>query len=230
MAGTKGRRLSGQAACKVCTHPGVDEINVMLLNGTDYNVIISKMKQGHPTAEVLSKPNLSRHKKNHLLNQPITIETEDGQKQTYITGAFLAERITVDRSALPDPVAIPDALRVIIAAGVANVLQNPSLVTPQMLVPALDLARKMGLFTGDSQDFNDAWAALGATRKTKERKRTRRVTVEETVEETGQDDEPEIIDGAFGETRNLGELPDAWSAEELGLPEREPVPVERSAA
>lgn len=224
MAGTKGRRLGGQSVCKVCAHPGVDEINVMLLNGVDYTIIITKMKQGHPTAEELTKSNLSRHKRNHLLNKPITIEGEDG-KHTYITGAFLAERITVDRSAIPDPVAIPDALRVIIAAGVANVLQNPSLVTPQILVPALDLARKMGLFSGDSQDFADAWAALAGAKAKKERKRTRRVTVEETVEESSQDgDEPDVIDVPPEKPR---ELPDLWGTEAEWPASAEAIPVRR---
>lgn len=213
MAGTKGRRLSGASICKVCAHPGVDEINLMVLNGVDYSVIINKMRQAYPTAGVLTKPNLSRHKKNHLLNRPITIESEDG-KHTYITGAFLAERITVDRSAIPDPVSIPDALRVIIAAGVANILQNPSLVSPQVLVPALDLARKIGLFTGDSQEFNDAWAALAGAKAKKERKRTRRVMVEETVEESEREDQtPEVIDVlAPRELATRWDVEDAWQS------------------
>lgn len=221
MAGVEGRRRGGASACKVCSHPGVDEINVMILNGTDYNIIITKMKQAHPEAAELTKPNLSKHKRGHLLNNPITIQTEDGSKQTYITGAFLAERITVDKSAIPDPVAIPDALRIIIAAGAANVLQNPALVTPQILVPALDLARKMGLFTGEDQDFGEAWAALGQAKAAKKGKRTRRVTVEETLEE---DVEPtEVIDAEPAvPALETAQDDDGWGDVEAGFQRLEP--------
>lgn len=173
--------------CKVCTHPGLDEINAMLLNATPYTAIIRRMTKAHPGAPELSSPNLSTHKKNHLLARPITVQTEAGETQMYASGAFLTRQLSVAKEDLPvDNLTLPEALRTIIVAGVRNILLNPELVTPAVLIQAVEVARKAGLFTGQTEEFEEAWALLNKERP--KRKRTRKVTLEETVEE-GQPEE-----------------------------------------
>lgn len=191
----------GIRICKICSHPGVEEINAMILNGVRYEDITRRMKQLYPSAPRITQVNITTHKKHHLLNKPVSIESPDGKKYTYIAGATVAEKITIDKSAIPEGVSIPDALKVIISAGVANILQNPETVTPAVLVSALELARKSGLLTAGAEEFVDAWEALANSSKRKSKKRTRRVTVEE---------EEEVIDaGGDAETVTQGDVIDA---------------------
>ncbi|MDQ2996964.1 MAG: hypothetical protein M3R61_07915 [Chloroflexota bacterium] len=77
MSRGEGRRTGG-TACKVCNHPGRGEIEAILLNGAEHKPIIAKMKTAHPEAPELNGPNLTRHYKNHLINQPILVTTPEG--------------------------------------------------------------------------------------------------------------------------------------------------------
>lgn len=159
--GGPGQPKAGQGQCKVCTHPGQAEIDAMLLNGATGKAIIARMKAAHPGAVEITEPNLSRHKKNHLLTKPIktTEVDENGEvKEAYIIG-HLTKAITVPREAIPKPtevVNIPDALGVIINAGVRNILNSPEWVTPQILMFALDMARKMGIGGKEIEEFAEA--------------------------------------------------------------------------
>lgn len=219
-----GTPQSGRTACRVCTHPGKEEIDAMILNGTDYNMIIRRMCAVHPTVKPLTKPNLSRHKSNHLLNRPITVVDENGEKLTYITGAVVAERMVVPKEAIPDPVSLPDALAVIIAAGVINILQNPQVVTPTVLVQALELMRKGGLNSDEQEQFRQAWASLGKMKKelSSRARRKRTVTFEEEINVTSQvDPAPENVEPP-AEPPLLDVTPDEWNPDEL---ERVVIPV-----
>lgn len=206
-----GQRRLGD--CKVCAHPGAETIDAMLLNGTDYSIIATKMRQSHTEAPVLTKTNLSRHKTNHLLSKPITIESEDGQQQVYLTGAALAKSITIPKENIPEGVSVSDSLKVIISAGIWNIMQNPAIVTPQVLIQALDQARKLGVGSSEGDEFGAAWAALGGEKAkvTRSTKRTRRVTVEEQISATEATAQaasaPEVID--------VTALPEEWSADDL---------------
>jgi hypothetical protein len=211
-----GTPQSGLRQCRVCAHPFVDEINVMIMNGVNYSQIIKRAAELSTAAPPLTKVMLSRHKAKHLYQNPVSIQKADGTKETYISGRYLAERITVDKSAIPEAVPLPDALKVIINAGISNILQNPTLVSPQMLISALEVARKSGLFTGSDEEFTDAWAALGRKR------RTRRMTLEETVEEDA--DEPPAAQRV-----EPAALPDnaGWDFSPEWEEAVEPVPAER---
>ncbi len=208
--GGPGQVKGGERECKVCGHPGRAEIEAMILNGAEYNAIISRMKQVAPDAPILTKPNLSTHKTRHLLTQPITrvVETEDGQQveQTYLTGHFESKSIVIPRDAIPEIPGLAEALKIIIAAGLQNVLHNPALVTVDKLIQALDLYKKIGgAGANELETLMGEWGAVekrkGELKKTA--KRTRKVTVEETTtEETTSPAaaaQAETIDGEWSE-------------------------------
>lgn len=208
--GGPGQVKGGAKECKVCAHPSRTEIEAMILNGAEYNAIISRMKQVAPDAAVLTKPNLSTHKRNHLLTQPITkvVETDDGQQveQTYLTGHFESKSIVIPRDAIPEIPGLAEALKIIIAAGLQNVLHNPALVTVDKLIQALDLYKKIGgAGANELETLMGEWGAVekrkGELKKTA--KRTRKVTVEETTTEetTGPATaaQAETIDGEWSE-------------------------------
>lgn len=204
----KGQRKGGQMECKVCTHPGKAEIDAMIINGVKYPVIIRRMKEVHPGAPELIPSNLSNHKHNHLLNNPITVVGEDGEKQTYITGAYPAPL-----PAIPDePATIPsleNALSQIIGIGLHNMRNNPALVTPKDVLAAIDALRKLGGGADPVKEFLGAWQGVAEKKgeiKTKA-KRTRSVTLTETTEtEAAQP-------AASGEV--IDATPAEWSADEL---------------
>jgi hypothetical protein len=203
----------------------------MLLNGAKQQAIIDKMKYAHPGEPELNKSNLSRHYHNHLITQPIkTTETdpETGEvREGFIVG-HLTQHIAVPKEAVPPPeerISIPDALAVIINAGVRNAIVNPASVSPKDLLAAIEIARKLGLRGDDDEEFRDAWKALGEAKSggnTRKSKRRRKVTVEEeeTVEERGgrpaevisrKPGEPEVIDA------EVVTPAEGWSDEEMGL-------------
>lgn len=204
--------------CKVCgspPHPGRREIDAMLLNGAAYKAIIARMQAAHPGAYDLTEPNLSRHKNRHLLTQPIKtteIDEETGEeREAYIIG-HLASAPMVPKSALPKPtevVPLPDALGLIINAGLLNIARNPSLVTPPVLMAAIDMARKLGVGGKEVEEFAAAWGALNRAKAKGKRTTTVTVTKEEEVEVRGGPS-ADIIDVE-------PEPPEEWSAAELGL-------------
>src|SRR3954466_3261424 len=113
MAKPTGARSSGHRECTVCAHPGVAEVNAMVLNGTSYGEIIDRMMVVHPQAPQLSKQAMTRHKANHLLNQPITVGEigEDGttiERTTYVTGVIRSETLEIPENALK---VIPPTIR-----------------------------------------------------------------------------------------------------------------------
>lgn len=192
---TRGQaRKFGDKACKVCSLPPAvrDEVDNMLLNGTKQSMIISRVRKAAPDAPPLNASNLSRHKKNHLMNQPITVVGEDGEKTTYITGARPATAPMVNEDALAKlPITLQDALEHIITTGLSNAMANPAWVTPQVWATAIQELRKMGGGQGDK--FEDAWRKTG-----KRKKRTRRVTVEESEEEESDSapaPQAEVVEG-----------------------------------
>ena len=211
--GGPGQVKGGERECKACAHPGRAELEAMILNGAEYAAIITRMRQVHPDAPILTKPNLSTHKTRHLLTQPITrvVETEDGQQveQTYLTGHFESKSIVIPRDAIPEIPGLAEALKIIIAAGLQNVLHNPALVTVDKLIQALDLYKKIGgAGANELETLMGEWGAVekrkGELKKTA--KRTRKVTVEETTEETTA----QPATAPAGET-----IEGEWSAEEL---------------
>lgn len=220
----EGRR-SGETQCKVCAHPGKAEIDAMLLNGAKYSAIIARMRAAHPEAPELIPSNLTRHKNAHLLTKPIKVSEvnpETGEVQEGYLIGHLSQAITAPKEVIPDEaVSVPDALKVIINAGVRNIAHNPELVTPQMLIAALDMARKIGLGGNDQEEFKDAWKELGKrkgemTRKAKRRKTT--MTVEEEVEETVHEDAAppgDIIDAEV--VSGVAVTPEEWSEDDLKL-------------
>ena len=66
--------LPRRTRCKVCNHAGLSEIDAMLLSGAKYSLVISRMKASHPTETILTYPNLTHHKKAHLLTRPIKVK------------------------------------------------------------------------------------------------------------------------------------------------------------
>ena len=173
----------------------------MLLNGAKYKDIIAKMKAAHPGEVELNDANLSRHWKDHIQTQPIAVTTTDPETglttQGYLAG-HLMQSLDVPKEMIPrDAVPIADALKTIIAAGVRNILLDPMLVGPKELVAALDMARKLGLFGDDAEQFAEAWKAFASAKESgKKRKTTRKVTVEQTeeLEEDIKRADEEIID------------------------------------
>lgn len=202
--------------CKVCLHPGRTEIEAMTLNAAPYGSIATLMRKKYPAEPKLLAANISRHKSAHLLTQPIAIiDPETGERgNSYLTPVEVNKQLLVDRKALPAPedgVSAEDALRVIINAGISNILADPSIVTPKFLIAALVEARARRL-GGDDDTFKDAWAALAGERA-KERPKTtrrRRVTVEEeTISDgTSSADTGPVVAGAVVP-------PDEWSEVEL---------------
>jgi hypothetical protein len=178
---------TGISKCKVCRHPGAKEIDTMILNGTGYPAIVARMRQVHPGEPALAAPALSRHKTNHLLNNPITREVvgEDGVTtiQTYVTGQYESQNLVIPPEAIPQIPSLIDSLKVIIAAGLHNVLVNPGIVTPDKLLAALVELRKAGGGTDDLNTFLGAWDNVGKAKKDMQRKAKtiRTVTVSETV-------------------------------------------------
>lgn len=216
--GGPGQRRSGQNQCKICgepPHPGLDEINLMLANGAQYKAIIARMKAAHPGAVELTEPNLSRHKTKHLLTKPMKtteIDPETGEpREAYIIG-HLSQAPIVPKSAVPKPaevVPLPDALGLIINAGLLNIARNPEIVTPAILMMAIDMARKMGVGGKEVEQFEEAWKNLNRAKA--KAKRTTTVTVEEEVEgpvqKPGDVIEAEVVKPTEG----------GWSEEDLKL-------------
>jgi hypothetical protein len=89
------------------------------------------------------------------------------------------------------------------------------MVTGQMLMIALDMARKMGIGGKEVEEFADAWRELNrAKSKAKAKgKRTTTVTVEEEVELRPEGNGGEVIDVTPVNTPADAE----WSEEELRL-------------
>jgi len=195
--GGPGQRKARPGQCKICgepEHPGRVEIDAMLLNGAPYKAIIARMEAAHPGAEDLTEPNLSRHKNRHLLTKPIKtteVDPETGEvKEAYIIG-HLTEAPIVPKSAIPKPTEVtplPDALGLIINCGLINIAKNPALVSPTILIMAIDMARKMGVGGKEVEEFAAAWSALNREKSKARAKRTTTVTVEETIDgaATGQ--------------------------------------------
>ncbi len=206
---------SGLSKCRVCRHPGAKEIDTMILNGTGYPAIVARMRQVHPGEPALAAPGLSRHKTQHLLNNPITREVvgEDGVTtiQTYVTGQYEAQSLMIPPEAIPAIPSLIDSLKVIIAAGLHNILNNPGIVTPDKLIAALIELRKAGGGTDDLNTFLGAWDNVGKAKKDMQRKAktTRTVTVSETVTA----EVPNAIEGE-------------WSANDLDALTLPPGPVE----
>lgn len=216
--GKISRPYSSRTRCKVCNHPGRTEIDAMLLNGTPYDKIAARMQAAHPGAEKLERDNLSRHKKNHLLTRPITVEEVDpatGEKKTGFLVGHLTTAPIVPKDAIPaieDRISLPDALDIIINVGLRNALLTPDLVTTKDVIAAIEIKRKLGLGGKDEEDFRAAWEALGQKRgELKRKSRRRKVTVtEEEVEVSDAGPEPgEIIDAEV-----VPELPDEWTPDE----------------
>src|SRR5215204_1793699 len=141
--GGPGQVKGGAKECKVCSHPGRKQIEVQLLNDVPYAAIISQSARDFAGSVELTKPNLSTHKKNHLLTQPITrvVEGEDGQPteiQTYLTGSFESQSIVIPKAAIPEIPGLAEGLKIIIAAGLQNVLHNPGIVTVDKLIAAME--------------------------------------------------------------------------------------------
>jgi hypothetical protein len=209
-------RKTGANACKVCNHPGRQEIDAMLLNAqAKYKDIIARMLKAHPGAPELNEPNLTRHKKAHLLTQPIkttTVDPETGEEvEGYVIG-HLSRAITVPKEALsPEGIPMPLALNTIIQAGIRNILQNPELVSPIILMQALEMARKLGIGGSEEDEFKSAWEELGKKRRVKKTTKTT-VTKEVEVEATPTDarTDPDIIDVTPSP-------PSEWSADDLAL-------------
>lgn len=209
--GGPGQVKGGERECKVCAHPGRAEIEAMILNGAEYAAIITRMRQVAPDAPALTKPNLSKHKNNHLLNRPITrvVEGADGQvvEQTYLTGHYESKSIVIPRDAIPEIPGLTEGLKIIIAAGLQNVLHNPALVTVDKLIQAMELFRKIGgAGANELESLMGEWGAVekrkGELKKTA--RRTRKVTVEETTETTeaapqAADPASEPIEGEWSE-------------------------------
>ncbi len=203
-------KRGGYGQCKICFHPGKAEIDAMLLNGeATYTVIVSKMKAAWPGAPVISAPNISKHKKNHLLTRPIkTTEVDPAtgqQTEAYLIG-HITEAITVPRQAIPTQeqvVSIPEALGTIINAGIRNILTDPSVVTPQMVLLALDMSRKLGIGGKEVEEFQEAWRALEKAKAKVKGKRTTTVTVEETVERDGDTVDGTVAPAAGWEEADL---------------------------
>lgn len=193
VSGGVNQPKSGGKQSKVSTHPGRKEIETKIINNVPYSVIIKEMRRRYPEAPVLNATNLSNHR-DWLMAQPITVvvENEDGteeQTQAYLTGHHLATAVSIPQSAVPtDLPSLPQALMIIIAAGLQNIINNPQLVTPEKTLLAIAELRKMGGATDDLNNLMGAWGEV-ETRKTEQGKtaratrRTRTKTTTETVEQ-----------------------------------------------
>lgn len=197
----KGVINGGMGGCKVCRHPGREEIDRMLLNGTPYANIATRMRTVHPSAPPLSPPNLSTHKNRHLLTQPIAVLEGDGS-QGYLT-ARVSTTLIVPKDNIPSETpTLPESLRIVINAGLRNILAHPELVTPRVLMEALEVQRKIGLGGEDSEAWMAAWEELGKVQASQKTRRRRKVTVEE-----------EVVGG--GAPAITVVPPDEWAADEV---------------
>lgn len=220
----KGSRNVGNRECRVCAHPGKEEINAMILNGTEYQAIISRMVTVHSGEEELTKASLSRHKTNHLLNQPITVTSDDGTKETtYITGVIRSEALTIPPEQVPvlGQITLEQALWTVATAGILNILNNPGTVSPRTTIEALGLLKDLKEGAPEKEGWEDAWNELGAKKselkqKAKGKRTKRTVTVEETVTEVSVEQsaapessvpEPVVIDGIIISDESTKQLP-----------------------
>lgn len=200
--GGPGQQKAGVHQCKTCSHPGHQEIDAMLLNGTPYPAVIRRMQQLFPEAPFLTASNLTTHKARHLLGRPITRETTDetGTRviQTYITGAYEAQNIVIPPEAVPTLPDLASSLKIIIAAGLHNILSNPALVTPKDAITAIQELRRLGGGADELEKLLGAWSDVASKKAqmTKTAKRKRTVTVEDEV---SLPEAPEVIEGEWGE-------------------------------
>lgn len=230
--GTLNSRRTGRKVCTVCAHPGIEEINRMLfLPNHPYPSIVEKMKQTYPGAEVISIPALSRHKLNHAVREAITVESAEG-KTVYLPSSGVTRALTVNKEALPElGYTLPEALMVIINAGVNNILANPNQVSPQVMLAAAIELRKIGLGAGEKEDWETEFTKLAAVKEKMKReaketlartkqKRVREVRVTETttVEETEDDTVTgDVVEGSVVENSPIVKiLPDNGWGEEGG--------------
>jgi hypothetical protein len=206
----------------------------MILNGTSAYNIIRRAKAAYPTEPDLTAKNISAHRTRHLLTKPIAteeVDPETGEVKTGYLIGHLSTTLSVRREDLPkDAPSLPEALRTIITAGIRNVLLNPITVTPNILVMALEMARKLNLGSGDEDDFKEAWGELGKKKnaikeKASRAKRTRRVTIEETEETVdGEETLNDLVDTFIDAQPIPPALPDPdWSIDSLvrSLPDDE---------
>src|SRR4051794_2321254 len=166
----------------------------MQLNAAPQNAIVAKMKATYPGEPEINGSNLTRHYKNHLITKPIKVTDATGI-EGYLDGHTVSRDLSFDRAIIPaadQRITLPDALAVIIQAGIRNIALNPDIVTPKELMAAMDMARKLGLGGKDSEEFAAAWQALDRSKNKTKRKTT--VTVEETVEVTAQKPTGDVID------------------------------------
>ena len=176
--------------CKVCRSLSVTEIDAMILNGADYPTIIKRHAQLQPNEKPLNKSNITTHKRLHLLTKPIVkiVETEDGtvEQRTYLTGHYPAPTPVITKENIPDLPPLADCLKVIIGAGVHNILNNPDIVTPNITIRAMELFKV--LFGKGDDELNSLlgnWDGVADAKEKAHRKakKTRTVSVTETVEE-----------------------------------------------
>lgn len=139
----------------------------MLLNNTrtgqpSYDSILTRFKQRFPNDPLPSKRGLTEHKVNHLLSQPIAVESEDGTLE-YFGGQQPVAKITVKSEQVPELPELADLLRIIIGAGVHNILHDPSLVTPAQTILAIDALRKLEGPGNSDELLKQAWSAANKT-------------------------------------------------------------------
>jgi hypothetical protein len=114
------------------------------LNGQPtFDQILRWLKQRFPGELLPSKRGLSDHKNQHVLSKPITVEDEETGELQYYGGQKPLAKITVTPEQIPDLPGLPDLLRVIIGAGVHNILHDPASVSPAQTILAIDLLRKI---------------------------------------------------------------------------------------
>lgn len=206
--------------CTLCQHPQREYIDFLLSEGAGWTVtdIRMKVKERFPDApELPSDMSFSRHKQHYL----------DQRDETKLTNVATGQSLTIQRLVLPaeafdaDSISLPDALNVVIAAGISNILKNPGRVTPTVLVQAMELKAKLGMGGSSLDDFTAAWAGLDEPSTqpapTTKKRVTRKVSIEETVESGSTAPEGDVIEGEI--VPDAPQLPPGWgTGETIDIP------------
>lgn len=143
----KGILTTPNDKCPLCTHIAHEKINALLLNpekNMSFPAIQMWLKQHYPTETIPSIHTIRNHKNRH-----IQLENEylDAVRELSIdrrTGTLVTKR-----GQTIETVGIVAAIKTIVTVGIANILRDPSTVSPQHTLEALKMLKSLGIDDDD---------------------------------------------------------------------------------
>jgi hypothetical protein len=139
--------------CKVCTHIAADKINSLLTTETPKlaaDDIRKWLRVNYPTEAIPSIPAILNHKNKHLRG---VIPSEE-------FGKLKIDRRTgklVDQAGRKiEAVGILAAVKTIVSVGIANIMRDPTTITPSHTLDALKLLKQLNV--QDDDPDADVWA------------------------------------------------------------------------